>query len=101
MVEYAKNAGPPGAQVHSAAGCGELEAECLVLWFQPAGADAQLGAPVAQLIERAQRARVVRADLSADDMPMIWCTIGAAQRQSGDERWERYLELMLDGLRAH
>lgn len=55
---------------------------------------------VAKLIERGQAARVLRADLTADDMPMIWSTLGAAQQQSGDDRWERYLEVVLDGLRA-
>ena len=31
---------------------------------------------------------------------MIWCSLGAAQRHSDDERWERYLGVVLDGLRA-
>jgi AcrR family transcriptional regulator len=53
-----------------------------------------------QLIERGQRAGAIRADLSADDMPMIWCSLGAAQQHSAGEGWERYLEVVLDGLRA-
>ncbi|MEA2441826.1 MAG: hypothetical protein QOH76_3250 [Thermoleophilaceae bacterium] len=65
-----------------------------------AGDKRELLGMVAQLIERGQRAGVVRADLSADDMPMIWCSLGAAQQQAGDDRWERYLEVVLDGLRA-
>jgi hypothetical protein len=43
---------------------------------------------------------VIRADLTAEDMPMIWSTLGAAQQHSVDKRWERYLEVVLDGLRA-
>jgi AcrR family transcriptional regulator len=65
-----------------------------------AGDKRELLGMVAQLIERGQDAGVIRADLSADDMPMIWCSLGAAQRQSADSRWERYLEMVLDGLRA-
>jgi AcrR family transcriptional regulator len=55
---------------------------------------------VAQLIEQGQRAGAIRADLSSADMPMIWCSLGAAQQHSDDARWERYLEVVLDGLRA-
>jgi AcrR family transcriptional regulator len=65
-----------------------------------AGDKRELLGMVAQLIERGQRAGVLRADLSADDMPMIWCSLGAAMQQSDDDRWERYLEVVLDGLRA-
>jgi AcrR family transcriptional regulator len=65
-----------------------------------AGDKRELLGMVAQLIERGQAAGVLRADLSADDMPMIWCSLGAAQQQSADDRWERYLEVVLDGLRA-
>jgi AcrR family transcriptional regulator len=56
---------------------------------------------VAQLIERGQAAGAIRADLTADDMPTIWCSLGAAQQRSpNDARWERYLQVVLDGLRA-
>jgi AcrR family transcriptional regulator len=56
---------------------------------------------VAELIARGQRDGVLRADLTKDDMPVLWCSIGAAQQHAaGDSGWERYLELMLDGLRA-
>jgi AcrR family transcriptional regulator len=65
-----------------------------------AGDKRELLGLVAQLIERGQRAGVIRADLSPDDMPMIWCSLGAAQQHTGDKRWERYLEVVLDGLRA-
>jgi AcrR family transcriptional regulator len=56
---------------------------------------------VAQLIERGQAAGAIRGDLTADDMPTIWCSLGAAQQRSpNDARWERYLQVVLDGLRA-
>jgi AcrR family transcriptional regulator len=66
-----------------------------------AGDKRELLGMVAQMIDRGQRTGVIRAGLSADDMPVIWCSIGAAQQQSSDARWERYLEVVLDGLRAH
>jgi AcrR family transcriptional regulator len=65
-----------------------------------AGDKRELLGMVAQLIERGQDVGVIRDDLSADDMPMIWCSLGAAQQQAEDARWERYLEVVLDGLRA-
>ena len=65
-----------------------------------AGDKRELLGMVAQLIERGQRGGVLRADLSADDMPTIWCSIGAAQQQADDARWERYLAVVLDGLRT-
>jgi hypothetical protein len=56
---------------------------------------------VAQLIGRGQAAGVIREDLSSDDMPTIWCSLGAAQQRSPDDAlWERYLQVVLDGLRA-
>jgi AcrR family transcriptional regulator len=56
---------------------------------------------VAELIARGQRAGVLREDLSKDDMPILWCSLGAAQQRSvEDAGWERYLSLVLDGLRA-
>jgi AcrR family transcriptional regulator len=65
-----------------------------------AGDKRELLGMVAELIARGQKAGVLRADLSKDDMPMLWCALGAAQqRSSGDAGWERYLTLMLDGLR--
>jgi hypothetical protein len=55
---------------------------------------------VAQLIERGQEAGAIRKDLSAHDMPVIWCSLGAAQQHSPGDGWERYLEVVLDGLRT-
>jgi AcrR family transcriptional regulator len=66
-----------------------------------AGDKHELLGMVAELIARGQEAGVLRADLSKDDMPTLWCSLGAAQQHSTyDAGWERYLTLMLDGLRA-
>jgi AcrR family transcriptional regulator len=90
-----------GARLHrdDRAQC-ELHANRPDVVRRVAGDKRELLGMVAKLIERGQRAGVVRDDLSADDMPMIWCSLGAAQQQSEDDRWERYLEVVLDGLRA-
>jgi AcrR family transcriptional regulator len=65
-----------------------------------AGDKHELRALVGDLIARGHRDGVLRADLSAADMPMIWSALGAAQRHSPGSEWERYLEVVLDGLRA-
>jgi AcrR family transcriptional regulator len=66
-----------------------------------AGDKQELLEMTAELIARGQAAGVLRADLTRDDMPILWCGIGAAQQQAAeDAAWERYLTLMLDGLRA-
>jgi AcrR family transcriptional regulator len=92
-----------GARLHR-----DDRAQCEINTMRPdvtkrvAGDKRELLGMVAQLIERGQRRGVIRADLSADDMPMIWCSLGAAQQHAvGDIRWEHYLEVVLDGLRAH
>jgi AcrR family transcriptional regulator len=90
-----------GARLHR-----DDRAQCEIHTVRPdvmrrvAGDRRELLAMVAELIARGQSAGALRSDLSAEDMPMIWCTIGAAQQHSGDERWERYLAVVLDGLRA-
>jgi AcrR family transcriptional regulator len=90
-----------GARLHR-----DDRAQCEIHTVRPevvrrvAGDKHELLGMVAELIERGQRAGVIRADLLAEDMPLIWSTIGAAQQHSADERWERYLEVVLDGLRA-
>jgi AcrR family transcriptional regulator len=90
-----------GARLHR-----DDRAQCEIHTVRPdvasrvAGDKHELLGIVAQLIERGQRAGVIRTGLSAQDMPMIWCSLGAAQQHSDDDRWERYLEVVLDGLRA-
>ena len=51
------------------------------------------------LIDRAQQAGTLRSDVSAVDISMIMC--GMSATMSVDEwDWHRYMELVLDGLRA-
>ncbi|MDX6697926.1 MAG: hypothetical protein QOE65_1323 [Solirubrobacteraceae bacterium] len=64
-----------------------------------AGLDRMLG----ELIGRAQRAGVMRPDVSPDDVPMIMCSLGRVQllgAPGGPDAWRRHLSIMLDGLRA-
>jgi AcrR family transcriptional regulator len=64
---------------------------------------AGLDETVGELIARAQRAGVLRADVGIDDVPMIMCSIGRVQvlgGEPGDDGWRRHLAIMLDGLRA-
>jgi AcrR family transcriptional regulator len=90
-----------GAQLHR-----DDQAQCEINSTRPdvmrsvAGDKRELLGLVAQLIGRGQEAGAIREDLSADDMPLIWCSLGAAQQHSPDDSWKRYLEVVLDGLRA-
>jgi AcrR family transcriptional regulator len=57
-----------------------------------------------RLLQRAQEAGVVRADLVPEDVQIMLRMVGAATRPAidgspMDERWTRYLGLLLDGLR--
>ncbi|MFP5361434.1 MAG: TetR/AcrR family transcriptional regulator [Thermoleophilia bacterium] len=64
---------------------------------------ARLATATTTLIARAQAAGVMRADATVDDVRTIMCGFGhvaAAQRAGGAMRWQRYLEIALDGLRA-
>ena len=58
----------------------------------------QLLAVQEQLISRARAAGVVREDLTAADMPALFCAL-ASVVQAGGRNWRRYLDLLLDGLR--
>jgi AcrR family transcriptional regulator len=51
-----------------------------------------------QLIARARAAGVVREDLTAADLPALFCGL-ASVVHAGDRNWRRYLDLLLDGLR--
>ncbi len=58
---------------------------------------------VAQLVVRAQQAGALRADVVPEDVPMLLCGLGRATRVGSTGptmSWERYLVIMLDGLRA-
>jgi AcrR family transcriptional regulator len=61
-------------------------------------------AGTARLLKRAQDAGVVRSDLEPEDVQIMLRMVGAATRPAFDgtpmdERWPRYLALLLDGLR--
>lgn len=115
LVEIAEQslAGPdPGAGLHHYL---ERAAELLVadrglrqiLMFAPVGRDQacqareKLRPVVRRLIERAQAAGTVRADLRASDIPPIMMMLAAAAdyaRPVRPDAWRRYLRLLLDGL---
>ncbi len=61
----------------------------------------ELQAAGGELMRRAQAAGRMREDLTAEDLPVIMCSLGAAmQRSDGNpERWRRYVTLLIDGLR--
>lgn len=57
---------------------------------------------VSRLVERAQATGQVRADLSPTDIPCIGLMLSLIAQYAGDIRphiWQRYLALILDGLR--
>jgi AcrR family transcriptional regulator len=58
----------------------------------------------AQLIANAQRAGGMRKDAVIEDVPTLICGLGAvtagAAGNMPELNWERYVEIMLDGLRA-
>jgi AcrR family transcriptional regulator len=60
-------------------------------------------AAVTELVERAQRAGVLRADAAPQDVAAVFALLGPAfemSRSTGSPLWRRYLALLLDGLRA-
>ena len=92
----------------ASAAAGDI-AWCEILGGRPSAVDAATGgrqrltAAMTTLIERAQRAGVMREDATVDDVRTIMCGFGhvaAAQRAGGAMDWERYLQIALDGLRA-
>jgi AcrR family transcriptional regulator len=60
---------------------------------------------IEELVERAKREGVVRADADWEDVPMMICGLGRITQAAEDDtvpfmNWERMLALLLDGLRA-
>ena len=56
-----------------------------------------------QIIERAQGQGTLRADVTAEDIPLVFWTGGRVIETTGavaPDYWRRYLGLLLDGLRA-
>jgi AcrR family transcriptional regulator len=50
-----------------------------------------------RMLARARAAGAIRPDLTADDMPPLYCGLASVVRAGVD--WRRYLQLLLDGLR--
>jgi len=68
-----------------------------------AAAEVDLLGIVAELIARAQGVGALRPDLTAEDVPSLICGLGRATRAKEGAlamSWERYLEIVLAGLRA-
>jgi AcrR family transcriptional regulator len=57
----------------------------------------ELQAITARMLARARAAGAIRADLTAEDMPPLYCGLASVVRAGVD--WRRYLQLLLDGLR--
>jgi AcrR family transcriptional regulator len=67
-----------------------------------AAAEVDLLGIVAELIARAQGVGALRPDLTAEDVPSLICGLGRATRAKQGAlamSWERYLEIVLAGLR--
>ena len=69
-----------------------------------AAVESGLAAAMAELIAKSQRAGAMRPDAVVEDVPTLICGLGAvtggAVGSLPSLNWERYLEIMLDGLRA-
>jgi AcrR family transcriptional regulator len=62
-----------------------------------------LVATTTELIAKAQKAGEMRKDAVIEDVPTLICGLGAVAAGSGsmpELNWDRYVEIMLDGLRA-
>jgi AcrR family transcriptional regulator len=64
-------------------------------------AECGLAAMTEELMGRAKAEGAMRADAGAFDVPVIMIGVSAVmQTLPGEEPWRRYIQLMLDGLRA-
>ena len=83
-------------------GMAEVVAQRTDIMAQSARSHERLHEIGAELIRRAQETGDVRPDATVDDIPTIMCGLGhvmSAQASGAPMSWERYLTLMLDGLR--
>ena len=69
-----------------------------VAWEYAAPEIDRLRATTTQLIERAQRAGVMRVDFVVDDIPMLMAGLSSTMGVPGYD-WHRHLEIILAGLR--
>ncbi len=54
-----------------------------------------------ELVDRAHAARTLREDFGAADIPMLMCGVCATiDKRGAGWSWERYLELMISGMRS-
>jgi AcrR family transcriptional regulator len=71
---------------------------------QRAAVESGLVELTSQLIAKAQRAGRMRKDAVVEDVPTLICGLGAVAAGAAgpmpEMNWERYVEIMLDGLRA-
>jgi AcrR family transcriptional regulator len=72
-------------------------------WFRHAAVvETELADRASQLLARAQADGTVRPDARGDDIPVIMCGLSAVlQTDWGTQAGRRYMQLVLDGLRAH
>jgi AcrR family transcriptional regulator len=64
-------------------------------------AECGLAAMTAELMERAKAQGAMRADAGPGDVPVMMIGVSAVMQTLPDEvHWRRYMQLMLDGLRA-
>jgi AcrR family transcriptional regulator len=57
--------------------------------------------PASELMERAQRAGTMRADVHVSDIPMLMCGVSSTMSHAGPGfDWHRHLELVISMLRA-
>ena len=84
-------------------GLAEIAAQQPQAIQQAADEQERLVGHVAELVRRAKAEGTIRADASVDDVGTIMCGLGAVARMQACGKpvsWERYVTLMLDGLRA-
>jgi AcrR family transcriptional regulator len=92
LAEQAADRGLKQILISGARGCAQVSA----------GRE-RIAPPLHALVERAHAAGVLREDVTAQDIPMVSLMLGSlmdASREVAPELWRRYLELLLDGLRA-
>jgi AcrR family transcriptional regulator len=71
--------------------------------MREAAEDSGLFEPVSELVAKAQKAGSLRPDVVPDDVPLLMCGLARAPRggsKGPESNWERYLGIVLDGLRA-
>jgi hypothetical protein len=68
-----------------------------------AAEDSGLFEPLSELVAKAQQTGTLRPDVVPEDVPMLVCGLARAPRRGSkgpEMNWERYLGIVLDGLRA-